>query len=729
MKRIAVTLFITIITCLFATADDVVKVLRVYSGGNCTSVVLSGVDSLVHSRYDSDGILHNEHVSSIVHAIDRDYQMSINNIDSIVVLDFDMQRYENEIAEIKKYMDEQEGQEINTFLKNLLIWLKSKENIQDVTYDENIALITIRFRNGLDSHISFQYITDNQEESNTAIAYASTNNKTAYNYYDVHFEADEQIMENTKILHIKGMDMLWGPFNKYNEEKECLEKSREQSPVKFEEIRYSSESLDFMENLSDYGLIVISQTHGGGNGSFVVTRPEASDIKYFYFPSNFVAYVKSGEVEATLYKSTPVYLIYPSLIAKKLRDSDAIVYANYCWSYDLANYVGNDNTVIGFHMKTSYLSNYSYYTSNIFNYILNGITCNKFVKDAVSYKFDISKSLWFWEEKWINVYPSLKSPGYQKRYFSISTNEITQISPEGYPIITGRINGYGNLKKNDLTKRDSLIHLVYTGEGDAAFSPEQVSADDGIILQTPMYGNITDFKISEDGTFSFTYPSILKTNTKYGITYAFMYGDNIYYGETRYFVPEEKNDTVTGGEFVDLGLSVRWASYNYGASMPTHLGTKVNIEELRSDAFYSDPDLFNEDGTKADLCKTDFDPVYMQSAGRMRMPSYEELKELKEKCTWELCVLDGVAGVKVTGPNKNSIFLPVETDITQMPGYGDMYMLNNTIYATGTYDVELGWGLMGISLSGLYMPQMEMASSLNIEFANDYNAYIRPVCE
>lgn len=520
MKRIAVTLFITIITCLFATAGDVIKVLRVYSGGEYTTIPLSGIDSLAHSKYDSDGILHNEHVSSIVHAIDRDYQMSINNIDSIVVLDFDIQRYEDEIAEIKNYMDEQEGQKFNTFLKNLLIWLKSKENIQDVTYDENIALITIRFRNGLDSHISFQYITDNQEESNTSIAYASANNKTAYNYYDVRFEADEQIMKNTKILHIKGMYMSWGPFNTYNEEKECLEKSREQSPVKFEEIRYSSESLDFMENLSDYGLIVISQTHGGGNGSFVVTRPEVLDVKYFYLPSNFVAYVKSGEVKTVFYKSTPVYLIYPSLIAKKLRDSDAIVYANYCWSYYLANYVGNDNTVIGFPMITNYYYNYLFYTSNIFNYILNGITCNKFVKDAVSYEYNISP--WWEEEEIIDVYPSLKSPGYQKRYFSISTEEIQEQSAKGNPIIKGRINGYNNLKKNQLD------YVVFCHEGPDDFTPDD---DDVIKIEIPKD------KVNSYGTFNFEIQSDepLKPATTYRFMFGFEYKGNTYHGETKKF--------------------------------------------------------------------------------------------------------------------------------------------------------------------------------------------------
>ena len=109
--------------------------------------------------------------------------------------------------------------------------------------------------------------------------------------------------------------------------------------------------------------------------------------------------------------------------------------------------------------------------------------------------------------------------------------------------------------------------------------------------------------------------------------------------------------------------------------------------------------------------------------------NYQELKELKEKCQWELSVVDGVVGVRIVGPNKNSIFLPADTEKTEQPYFGDSYMLNRTVYTSGTYDKEISWswGLASIIIYGMYMPQLSMASFLNIEYGNDFEAYIRPV--
>lgn len=40
------------------------------------------------------------------------------------------------------------------------------------------------------------------------------------------------------------------------------------------------------------------------------------------------------------------------------------------------------------------------------------------------------------------------------------------------------------------------------------------------------------------------------------------------------------------------------------------------------------------------------------------MPTAKEIDELITKCTWALSTLNSVAGITVTGPNGNSIFLP-----------------------------------------------------------------------
>ena len=52
------------------------------------------------------------------------------------------------------------------------------------------------------------------------------------------------------------------------------------------------------------------------------------------------------------------------------------------------------------------------------------------------------------------------------------------------------------------------------------------------------------------------------------------------------------------------------------------------------------------------------DAAHKVLGGEWRMPSWAEMQELRDQCTWEWTEQDGMSGQKVTGPNGNSIFLP-----------------------------------------------------------------------
>ena len=88
--------------------------------------------------------------------------------------------------------------------------------------------------------------------------------------------------------------------------------------------------------------------------------------------------------------------------------------------------------------------------------------------------------------------------------------------------------------------------------------------------------------------------------------------------------------TTAGHDWVDLGLSVKWATTNVGASKPEGYGTFYTYEEAQG-RLWTSP---------------------------WRTPTKTELEELKNKCTWKWTTQNGVNGYKVTGPNGNSIFLP-----------------------------------------------------------------------
>lgn len=96
-------------------------------------------------------------------------------------------------------------------------------------------------------------------------------------------------------------------------------------------------------------------------------------------------------------------------------------------------------------------------------------------------------------------------------------------------------------------------------------------------------------------------------------------------------------------EFIDLGLSVRWASCNLGAEKPEDYGDYKTYDEAMD---------------------------WQESTDGMRLPTNEEWRELIMKCCWEWTEQNGVKGYKVTALNGNCIFLPA----AGYRGYSDLYL-------------------------------------------------------
>lgn len=128
-----------------------------------------------------------------------------------------------------------------------------------------------------------------------------------------------------------------------------------------------------------------------------------------------------------------------------------------------------------------------------------------------------------------------------------------------------------------------------------------------------------------------------------------------------------------GVQAVDLGLSVKWANMNVGATKPAGYGKYFAWGETQTKEFYSwktyawsrsDGQFMtkysNNDG-RMQLAPVD-DAARSQWGGDWRMPTATEFEELvdPDKCKWEWTTVDGVNGYKVTGKKTgNSIFLPI----------------------------------------------------------------------
>ena len=150
-------------------------------------------------------------------------------------------------------------------------------------------------------------------------------------------------------------------------------------------------------------------------------------------------------------------------------------------------------------------------------------------------------------------------------------------------------------------------------------------------------------------------------------------------------------------EYVDLGLpsGTLWATRNIGANSPEESGdyfawgeTEPKEEYYMSNYKWYDYD--NELYTKycadsgygmiddKELEPRD-DAAWANWGPSWRMPSLEQLRELKEKCSWEWIERNGTSGYLVTGPNGNTIFLPAAGEASFPNAEGEGYYWSRTL--------------------------------------------------
>ena len=136
-----------------------------------------------------------------------------------------------------------------------------------------------------------------------------------------------------------------------------------------------------------------------------------------------------------------------------------------------------------------------------------------------------------------------------------------------------------------------------------------------------------------------------------------------------------------GHEYVDLGLSAKWATCNVGASSPQEYGDYYAWGETETKQYYAmnnykfnknthsndlddmlltkyNPNHWRRFYDKKDQLDAEDDVARVRWGGQWRMPSAYEMRELIYDCTWTWTKKKGIEGYKVTGPNGNSIFLP-----------------------------------------------------------------------
>ena len=196
----------------------------------------------------------------------------------------------------------------------------------------------------------------------------------------------------------------------------------------------------------------------------------------------------------------------------------------------------------------------------------------------------------------------------------------------------------------------------------------------------------------------------------------------------------EKGGYENGHEYVDLGLSVKWATCNIGADSAWNGGAYFewgeveprqwgDSKENKYCAYFSDITKYctiakyGYNGLVDDkiILDAEDDAATINWGGRWRMPTKEEFEELCDNCTFELQTLNGKIGYKVIGKNGNFIFLP-------MPDFeeGEAMWVRVGRYWSSSLYISLPFQA--------YQMVLEKYSVDVHDWSRSSSAFIRPVC-
>ena len=238
---------------------------------------------------------------------------------------------------------------------------------------------------------------------------------------------------------------------------------------------------------------------------------------------------------------------------------------------------------------------------------------------------------------------------------------------------TARINGYVNLDKL-FPGSEGVVNWGVIGA---------VGIKIGV-QATPSSGGYSHEKTTNSTERGFCVElSELLPQTKYKYRTFVKYGEIYHYGEYRTFTTKDLNIIKSGA--VDLGLSVKWAACNVGASYPQEYGGYYAWGETEENNDYSwdtykwykwhplgygpsgNMTKYSHYGTteeerkycdyKTTLEVSD-DVARVKLGGNWRMPTESEIEELCDKCICLWTTYGGVNGFVFIGSNDNCIFLP-----------------------------------------------------------------------
>ena len=275
-------------------------------------------------------------------------------------------------------------------------------------------------------------------------------------------------------------------------------------------------------------------------------------------------------------------------------------------------------------------------TNGTFSYRLTGL------KAGTTYRYLLSAVVDGWTHD--TGVASIALPGYSIDVATLVAEDISFAKAK----LRGTAVCHTNGSNPSMTGR-----FVYGTVND----PEQLKSS-GTVVAAQYWGG--------DGIY-YKIVSGLKSGTTYYYMAAVLCNGEMIYG------PVESFSTVGIEEpnMVDMGVSVKWADFNIGATKPSEIGYYFSwgVPEIPDEYTWANYSLCTGSSgtifryTPSDgktVLESQDDIANLLLGNGWRMPTKEECQELREHVTGQSAVRDGVSGALLTSTvNGNSIFIPM----------------------------------------------------------------------
>ena len=180
----------------------------------------------------------------------------------------------------------------------------------------------------------------------------------------------------------------------------------------------------------------------------------------------------------------------------------------------------------------------------------------------------------------------------------------------------------------------------------------------------------------------------------------------------------QKDSIHNGHTYVDLGLSVKWATCNVGAYYSDNPGKHYAWGETTTKGSYTSSNSKTYCVNMGDISgNPNYDVARATWGGTWRLPTSEEFEELIQCCTWTWTTENGQKGYKVISKkNGNYIFLPAA---------GIRY--DSSLYRAGSHGYY--WSSSPYDSSSAYILFFG-SSGCKVDWSSRYLGYsVRAVCE